>query len=287
MRQLSADSQAAILRSLVEGNSIRATCRITGAAKGTVMRLLKIVGAHCKNHHDRFVRDLSCKLVQADEIWSFAGCKERNVKPEDKYKGERGDVWTWTAMDSDSKLMIAYRIGDRSAESAIPFMQDLADRIIGRVQLTTDGHQSYMEAVDSAFGSSVDYAQIVKIYGRLYEADGAAHRRYSPAICLGSTKHVIQGNPDFDEVSTSHIERQNLTMRMQMRRFTRLTNAFSKKVEFHLYAVALHFTYYNYCRAHQTLTRNNRGIKTTPAMAAGLANRVWTMDDILKLLHGD
>jgi IS1 family transposase len=261
---------------------------MTGAAKGTVMRLLKIVGAHRKNHHDRFVRDLDSKSIQADEIWSFAGCKEKNVKLEDKGRGERGDVWTWTAIDADSKLIVAYRVGQRDGENADLFMQDVADRLSNRVRLTTDGLRIYLNAVEDAFGwNGVDYAQLFKIYGTTYEANGAAHRRYSPAVCLGATKERIMGKPDYSEVSTSYVERQNLTMRMGMRRFTRLTKAFSKKVEYHLYAVALHFTHYNYCRPHQTLTKANRGIKTTPAMAAGLASKVWTVEDILKLLHGD
>lgn len=284
MKTLHIDKQAAILRSLVEGNSIRSTCRITGAAKGTVSNLLKVVGAHCKNHHDRFVRGVESERIQADEIWSFAGCKQKNVKLGDV---ERGDVWTWTALDSDSKLMVAYRVDDRSLEAAMAFMADLAPRITTRCQLTTDGLSMYLPAVESAFGwNGVDYAMLVKQYGPIH-AEREAARRYSPAECVGAEKKWVMGRPDMRDVSTSHVERQNLTMRMGMRRFTRLTNAFSKKVEFHLYAVALHFTYYNYCRPHTTLTKANRGIHTTPAMAAGLTDRVWTVYDILNLLHGD
>jgi IS1 family transposase len=288
MRTLSVERQAAILSSLIEGNSIRATCRLTGAAKGTVLSLLRIVGAHCKNHHDRFVRELPCTKIQCDEIWSFCGSKERNVPLGKKGTGEQGDVWTWTALCADTKLIASYRVGQRDPENAHAFVSDLAERLANRVQLTTDGLSMYLTAVESAFKwNGVDYAMLVKIYGSNYNANEAAHRRYSPAVCLGAQKEWIMGKPDFDEVSTSYVERQNLTMRMQMRRFTRLTNAFSKKVEFHLYAVALHFTFYNYCRPHQTLTKANRGIKTTPAMAAGLTVRPWTVYDILKLLHGD
>ena len=198
----------------------------------------------------------------------------------------RGDVWTWTALDQDSKLAVAYRIGNRDAENASAFVEDLEDRLASRIQLTTDGLSLYLTAVEDAFGwARVDYAMLVKMYGS--SPDAEANRRYSPAVCIGAEKRYIMGQPEEADVCTSHVERQNLTMRMQMRRFTRLTNAFSKKVEFHLYAVALHFTHYNFCRPHQTLTRKNRGIHTTPAMAAGLADRVWTVFDILKLLHGD
>jgi IS1 family transposase len=284
MNKLSADKQAAILRALVEGNSIRATCRITGAAKGTVSSLLKIVGAHCKNHHDRFVRDVETKRVQCDEIWSFSGKKQKRVK-----QGETGcgDVWTWTALDSDTKLMIGYLVADRSADAAHEFMEDLAERIIGRCQLTTDGLALYLPAVERAFGwARVDYAMMIKNYSAP-KAEKEAARRYSPSEVVSIEKKWVMGKPDMAHVSTSHVERQNLTMRMGMRRFTRLTNAFSKKVEFHLYAVALHFTYYNYCRVHTTLTKANRGIHTTPAMAAGLTDRVWTVYDILNLLHGN
>jgi IS1 family transposase len=285
MNTLSTDRQAAIIRALVEGNSIRATCRITGSAKGTVLSLLRIVGAHCKNYHDRFVRNVECERIECDEIWSFAGCKEKNVAPIDKGWGERGDVWTWTALCSDSKLIVAYRVGGRDAQTGFAFVRDLKGRLASRVQLTTDGLSLYFGAVEEAFGwGQVDYAMLVKVYGKGSEE---AQRRYSPARMIAAEKKWIMGSPDMEKVSTSYVERQNLTMRMQMRRFTRLTNAFSKKVEFHLYAVALHFMHYNFCRSHQTLTRANRGIHTTPAMASGLADRVWTVEDLLKLLHGE
>lgn len=285
MRTLPAERQAAILKALVEGNSIRATCRMTGAAKGTVLSLLRIVGAHCKNHHDRFVRGVVSKRIQCDEIWSFVGCKRRNVPPEQRDSGERGDIWTWTALDQDSKLAVAYRVGHRDPQTAQAFVSDLEGRLASRVQLTTDGLNLYLSAVEKAFGwARVDYAMLVKLYGPTSVED---QRKYSPAECMGTRKTPIMGKPDEKDVCTSHVERQNLTMRMQMRRFTRLTNGFSKKVEYHLYAVALHFTYYNYCRPHQTLTRVHRGIHTTPAMAAGLTDRVWTVYDLLNLLHGD
>ncbi len=195
-------------------------------------------------------------------------------------------MWTWTALDQDSKLIVAYRVGNRDPKTGHAFIQDLHDRLSSRVQLTTDGLTIYLTAVERAFGwGQVDYAMLIKLYG--HSPDGEENRRYSPAVCVGTRKEPIMGRPEEADVCTSHVERQNLTMRMQMRRFTRLTNAFSKKVENHLYAVALHFMHYNFCRPHQTLTRANRGIHTTPAMAAGLTNRVWTMEDILNLLHGD
>jgi len=257
---------------------------MTGTAKGTVMRLLKIVGAHAKNYHDRFVRDIEAKRIQCDEIWSFAGCKERRVPLEEK-GGERGDVWTWTALDQDTKLMVAWRVGKRNPTDAMAFMSDLADRLSSRVQLTTDGLSLYFRAVEEAFGwGRVDYAMLIKLYG---SGDPEEARRYSPAQCIGIRKEWVMGRPDEADVCTSHVERQNLTMRMQMRRFTRLTNAFSKKVEYHLYAVALHFLWYNFARPHMTLTKANRGIKTTPAMAAGLADRPWTAEDVLELLQGN
>lgn len=281
MNQLSIAERARVLSALVEGNSIRATCRQAGVAKGTVLALLRDVGAHCKNHHDRFVRGVNVKRVQADEIWSFVGAKDRNIPRQQKGFG-RGDVWTFTAMDADSKLMIAYRLGMRDATVAMPFMLDVADRLSGRVQLTTDGHQMYALAVENAFGwNGCDYAQLVKIFGPSPEGE----RRYSPSVIVRAEKEWVMGKPDMEHVSTSYVERQNLTMRMQMRRFTRLTNAFSKILENHRYAVALHFTHYNYCRPHATLTRE-RGTRTTPAMAAGLADRIWSVEDILELLRG-
>lgn len=283
MNRLSEDKQAQILGALVEGNSLRATARMTGTSKNTVSKLLRDVGAHCKNYHDRFVRDLECKRVQCDEIWAFVGCKEKNV-PEGERREGRGDVWTWTALCPDSKLLVTYRIGNRDAETGCAFMADLADRMASRIQLSTDGLGVYLKAVEEAFGwDQVDYAMLVKIYGQSFEGQ----RRYSPAVCLGAEKKWVMGDPKAEDCCTSHVERSNLTLRMHSRRFTRLTNAFSKKVEYHLYAVALHTMYYNYCRPHQTLTKRAGGFKTTPAMAAGLADRPWTIFDLLALLQGE
>ncbi|HEU4988643.1 MAG TPA: IS1 family transposase [Gemmatimonadaceae bacterium] len=282
MNILPRDTQAAILRALVEGNSMRATARLCGVSRNTVASLLKIVGAHCKNHHDRFVVNVNASRIQADEIWSFVGSKEKNTTPERKAKGD-GDCWTWVALDPDSKLVVSYRVGTRDGSVAYAFMQDLADRLTNRVQLTTDALNQYLGAVESAFGwNGVDYARLIKIFG----ASTVALGKYSPAKLVRTEKHWVMGTPDAAHVSTSLVERQNMTMRMQMRRFTRLTNAFSKKVEFHLYAVALHYTYYNYCRPHTTLNRSH-GRPTTPAMAAGLAEKPWSIDDLLNLLHGN
>lgn len=282
MNRLSEEKQAMILRALCEGNSIRATARMVGCAKRTVSNLLRDVGAHAKNYHDRFVTDLDAKRVQCDEIWSFVGAKERNV-PKGQKGDDRGDVWTWTALDQDSKLLISYRIGCRGLPTALPFMDDLRSRLTERVQLSTDGHGVYLKAVELAFGwYQVDYAMLVKIYGQTSEGQ----RRYSPPECIGAEKKQVMGYPKEEDVCTSHVERQNLTMRMHMRRFTRLTNAFSKKVEYHLYAVALHTMYYNFVRPHTTLTKAAGGIKTTPAMAAGIADRPWTVEGLLGLLQG-
>ena len=277
MNRLSEDKQAQILRALVEGNSIRATARMTGTSKNTVSKLLRDVGEHCKDYHDQLVRDVECKKVQCDEIWSFVGCKERNVPEEEKREG-RGDVWTWTALCQDSKLLVAYRIGNRDAENAVAFLEDLKGRMANRVQLTTDGLYIYPGAVEKAFGwDQVDYAMLVKIYGPGPEGQ----RRYSPAECNGTSKKRIMGDPKVEDVCTSHVERSNLTLRMHSRRFTRLTNAFSKKIECHEYAVALHMMYYNFCKPHMTLTKRAGGIKTTPAKAAGLTDRVWKIEDLL------
>jgi hypothetical protein len=273
MNRLKPKKQKQIIAALVEGNSIRATCRMTGAAKGTVIKLLADLGKACSDYQDRVFHNLECKRIQCDEIWSFCAMKEKNV-PEDK-KGQLGygDVYTFTALCEDSKLVPSWYVGKRSLSSAIPFMHDLANRMKHRVQLTTDGHKMYLEAVESAFGSEIDFSQLVKMYGTEPEAE----KRYSPAKYVSSKKERIQGNPDLNKTSTSYVERQNLTIRMSMRRFTRLTNGFSKKVENLAYAISLHFMYYNFVRIHQTL-------RCTPAMAAGVTDRLWEIEDIIALL---
>lgn len=263
-----------VVRCLVEGNSIRATVRMTGAAKNTVTKLLVDLGKACMAYHDENVRNVQSKRIECDEIWSFVGMKEKNI-PEEKI-GEfgYGDVWTWTALDADSKLMVSYMLGMRDADSARDFMDDVADRLANRVQLTTDGHRVYLNAVKNAFGvDGIDYAMLVKTYGNDYEGE----KRYSPAVCTGCNQTPMLGNPEIKNVSTSFVERSNLTLRMHNRRFTRLTNAFSKKLENHEAAIALHFMYYNFCRVHQTL-------KTTPAVAAGIADHVWKIEELIGLL---
>lgn len=282
MNVLDRDTQTAVLRALVEGNSMRSTSRITGVARNTIANLLRDVGAHCINHHDRFVTGLKPKFVQLDEIWSFCYAKEKNVAPEQKGTGP-GDVWTWVAIDPESKLVISYKSGSRDARTGQKFVDDLADRLAARTQITSDGHPVYERCIENAFGwNGTDYARLVKIFGPA--ATGDAQRRYSPPRFIKAEKHVVMGKPEKSAICTSHVERQNLTMRMSMRRFTRLTNAFSKKLDFHRFAIALHYTYYNFCRVHQTLSKWE-GKPTTPAMMAGLASKPWTLGDILDLLH--
>ncbi|QOJ36617.1 MAG: DDE-type integrase/transposase/recombinase [Nitrospira sp.] len=274
MNKLSTKERVQIIAALVEGNSIRATCRMTGAAKGTVLKLLVDLGKACAKYQDEKLRGLSCKQIQCDEIWSFCYAKEKNVPEEMKGKLGFGDVWTWTAIDADSKLIVSYLVGDRSAVYARKFIDDLASRLAHRVQLTTDGHKAYLSAAEGAFGADVDYAMLDKIYNAP-PREGQA--RYSPAECCGTRKIKIKGNPDIKKVSTSYVERQNLTMRMSMRRMTRLTNAFSKKIENQAHAVALHFMHYNFCRVHQTL-------RVTPAMEAKVSDHVWSLEEIARLL---
>lgn len=278
MNQLSIEKKTQIISALVEGNSIRSTCRMTGAAKGTVTRLLDTVGKACAEYQDIELRNLPCKNIQCDEIWSFCYAKEKNVP--DKYKGHFGfgDVWTWTALDADTKLVPSWLVGSRNIEYGKLFINDLKSRLANRIQLTTDGHKVYLSAVENAFGSEIDYAMLIKIYGQPQNQD----KRYSPADCIGTEKQTQQGNPDINKISTSYVERQNLTMRMNMRRFTRLTNAFSKKIENLEAAVALHFMYYNFCRIHKTLSKK-RSLGMTPAMAAGVTNRIWKIEDIISL----
>ncbi|MBA7478866.1 IS1 family transposase ISNisp5 [subsurface metagenome] len=277
MNRLSIERRARVISALVEGNSIRATCRITGTAKGTVIRLLAEVGRACASYQDKHLRNLPCKHIQCDEIWSFCYAKQKNV-PEDKQgRLGYGDAWTWTAIDADTKLVPSWLVGLRDASCSYAFMKDLKSRLANRVQITTDGHRLYLWAVEDAFGAEVDYAMLVKLYGKEVDSE----TRYSPARCIGADPHIIQGNPDPTKISTSYAERQNLTMRMSIRRFTRLTNAFSKKIENLEHAVALHFMYYNFARPHKTLANP---YPRTPAMAAGISNHLWTIADIIRLI---
>lgn len=273
MKQLSTSDRAKILHLLCEGSSIRAITRLTGVSKNTVAKLLGDVGRVCMAYHDEHARNLTSKRIQVDEAWSFVYAKQKNVASAKAAPEGAGDVWTWVALDADTKFIASYFVGGRDGECAMWFIDDLRSRLANRVQLTSDGHRAYLEAVEGAFGADVDYAQLVKIYGASPES---AKGRYSPADCTGIKKTRIEGNPDMAHVSTSYVERQNLTMRMHMRRFTRLTNAFSKKVENHAYSVALHMMYYNFVKIHSKL-------RITPAMAAGVTDRLWEMADIVAL----
>ena len=277
MNRLSNAERAKVVAVLVEGNSLRATARITGVARMTVEKLLRDLGAACAAcaaFHNATVRNLRSRRIQCDEIWSFVYAKEKNAPAELKAAGQAGDMWTWTALDADSKLIVSWLIGGRDAGYATAFMQDVAGRLANRVQLTTDGHRAYLSAVEDAFGLDVDYAQLSKIYGEAPEAE----KRYSPAKVIGAQRAIITGRPKAEHISTSHVERQNLTMRMHIRRFTRLTNGFSKKVEMHEHHVALHFTYYNFCKIHQS-------IRVTPAMEAGLSDHAWSVEELVALLE--
>ncbi|MFC1977380.1 IS1 family transposase [Chloroflexota bacterium] len=277
MNKLSVEKRTQIITALVEGNSIRATCRMTDTAKGTVTRLLASVGVACAEYQHTYLRNLPCRLIQCDEIWSFCYAKEKNV-PEDKQgKFGYGDVWTWVAMDAETKLVVSWLIGLRNAGDAFRLMRDLQARLANRVQMTTDGHKAYLNAVEDVFGAGIDYAMLVKLYGQEPEREA----RYSPAKCIAAEPRKIQGNPDPTKISTSYIERQNLTMRMSMRRFTRLTNGFSKKVENLEYAVALHYMYYNFARPHKTLANP---YPRTPGMAAGISDHIWTVEEIVRLV---
>ncbi|MGB8030389.1 MAG: IS1 family transposase [Terracidiphilus sp.] len=273
MNRLPIPKQVQVLGALVEGSSINAIVRMTGVAKHTVLKLLEDIGCARAAYHHRHVRGLPTRRIQCDEIWAFCGAKQKNATPEQKTAGW-GDVWTWTAIDADTKLCVSYLVGGRDKGWANEFVGDLAERVIGRPQITTDAHAPYLSAIENAFGESVDYAQLHKIYGASSDED---QRRYSPATCIGCDMKTVIGFPDPDHVSTSFVERQNLTMRMSIRRFTRLTNAFSKKIENHGHAVALHFMYYNFVRVHKTL-------RVTPAMEAGLADHVWTIEELCSLL---
>jgi IS1 family transposase len=274
VNRLSTAKRVQVVFALVEGNSINAIVRMTGVAKHTVLKLIEDIGCACAEYHHRNVRGLKVRRLQADEIWAFCGAKAKNVTLEQKAAGW-GDVWTWTAIDADTKLCVSYLVGGRSTGWAMDFMQDCADRIIGTPQITTDAHKPYLKAVEEAFGGDANYAMLHKVYGYTEAPDS----RYSPATCIGCDMKTISGVPDPKHVSTSYVERQNLTMRMSMRRFTRLTNGFSKKIENHGHAVALHFMHYNFVRVHKTL-------RVTPAMEAGITNHVWTMEELVGLLEG-
>jgi IS1 family transposase/lambda repressor-like predicted transcriptional regulator len=276
MNQLNTAKRAQIVAALVEGNSLRATSRMTGASKVTILRLLESIGAACGAYQDKVLRNLNCKRVQCDEIWSFCYAKEKNVPQDLRGKGY-GDVWTWVAICADTKLVPCWRVGDRNAWTAQNFMHDLASRLANRVQLTTDGHRVYLDAVELAFGNEIDYAMLVKIYG---SDRGKGEIRYSPPDYMGCRSMPLVGNPDPRHISTSFAERQNLTMRMKMRRFTRLTNAFSKKRDNHRWAIALHYMHYNFCRVHQTL-------RVTPAMEAGISDHVWSIEELVALLDAE
>lgn len=273
MNVLDAERRAQVVSALVEGNSIRSVSRMTGISRNTITSLLFQVGAACAHYQNEALRNLPCKRIQCDEIWSFCYAKDKNLPEDKKDVFGYGSVWTWTALDADTKLICSWMVGNRDGLAARAFIKDLAARLRNRVQLTTDGHKAYLEAVDEAFGSGVDYAMLVKIYG----GEIADESRYSPAACIGTKTETITGRPERKHISTSYVERQNLTMRMCMRRFTRLTNAFSKKLDNHIAAVSLHFMYYNFVRIHQTL-------RVTPAMAAGVTDRVWEVADIVALL---
>ena len=274
MNRLTTEQRIQVVSSLVEGNSIRSTVRMTGVAKNTIVKLLADLGEACSDYQDKAMRNLPCKRIQCDEVWAFCYAKQKNVPEEKQGVFGYGDVWTWTAIDPDTKLIPSWLVGLRSADYARVFIEDLQSRLANRVQLTTDGHRAYLEAVEGAFDGDVDYGMLIKLFG----AERTGEARYSPATCIGAKKEAISGYPEFEHISTSIIERQNLTMRMSMRRFTRLTNGFSKKIENLEHAIALHFMHYNFCRVHQSL-------KKTPAMAAGLAKYPWTIRDIVNLIE--
>lgn len=274
MNRLNIERRAQIIGCLVEGNSIRGTVRMTGAAKNTVTKLLVDIGAACEEYQDGAMHDLACDNLQIDEIWAFCQKKEKNVPEHEKGLFGVGDVYTYTAIDADTKLVPTWLVGQRTAEDAEAFLADLASRLRDRVQITTDGFRPYPKAVSRAFHNNVDFAQLVKMYG----PEPFVEKRYSPAVCIGADKRPKIGNPDRDKISTSYVERQNLTMRMGMRRFTRLTNAFSKRIDNLAAAVALHFMHYNFVRVHST-------IGTTPAIAAGVADHRWTLNELVQLLE--
>ena len=271
MNRMNTARRTQVIRCLIEGCSINSTVRMSGVAKHTILKLLVEIGPVCAEFLDATMHNLKCERIQVDEIWQFVGAKQKNVTPEN---GAAGDVWTWTAIDADIKLVPCFMLGGRDANAARDFMEDLAGRLANRIQLTSDGLKVYIQAVKEAFGGEIDYAMLVKVYG----IDPEGHKRYSPSICTSCEAHTITGRPDPVHINTSYVERQNLTMRMSMRRFTRLTNAFSKKVENHAAAIAIYFTWYNLGRVHQTLRK-------TPAMAAGVSDHVWSVEEMIGLLE--
>lgn len=277
MNILETEKRAQILGCLVEGCSMRSTQRLTGVAKKTVERLLVSAGTACAEYMDKTMRKLNCKLLQVDELWSFTYAKQKNLPKHLKGRSDVGDTWTWIAMDSETKLIPCFYIGKRDASDAYFFINDLAERLASRVQLTSDGLKAYVEAVEGAFGSEIDYAQLIKLYGNEQQGPDV---RYSPPVCTGARKVRISGSPVKALVSTSHIERQNLTVRMSNRRFTRLTNAFSKKLENHHHAAAIYFMHYNFCRIHSTL-------RVTPAMESGLTDHVWSLEEVVDLIKNN
>jgi IS1 family transposase len=275
MNKLDTPTRAKIIHMLVEGSSLRSISRVCDVSVNTVTKLLVDAGTVAGAYHDQHVRRVQSKRVQCDEIWSFCYAKKANVASAKAAPNGAGDVWTWTALDADSKLMLSWHVGDRTIDDAVWLLEDVQARITNRIQLTTDGLGSYPPAVAQVFGIDVDYAQLVKVYRA--EGGPSPERRYSPPVCIGSMRHRVEGHPDEGAISTSYVERQNLNMRMGMRRFTRLTNAFSKKVENHAHALALYFLYYNFVRLHKTL-------KVSPAIAAGVADKLWNVEDIVALI---
>jgi IS1 family transposase len=273
MNKLPTSKRVQILSMLCEGSSMRSISRVCDVSINTVSKMLEDAGSACMAFHDATVRNVKSKRVQVDEIWSFCAAKQKNVPNMKKPIDRAGDVWTWTALDADSKMIVQWYVGDRDGQTAKFFIDDLASRLATRVQLTTDGHKPYLEAIEGAFGADVDYAMLQKIYG----ASSEGQKRYSPAECIGITTKIIEGKPDPKHISTSYVERQNLTMRMHMRRFTRLTNGFSKKFDSHVNMVALYTVFYNFTKIHKTL-------KVTPAMAAGLTSKLMSMEDIVALM---
>jgi len=276
MNKLSLKQRAQILHLLVEGNSLRATARIADVSRNTVDKLLRDVGAACLDYQDKTMRDLPCKRVQCDEIWSFVYSKKKNVPEDKKDEFGIGDVWTWVAICADTKLVPCWHVDNRSLDAAKRFISDLAGRLANRIQLTTDGHRPYLEAVEESFGDDIDYGRIIKLYG----TESGGTKRYSPSKFVSAHCGAVTGKPDKKHISTSFVERQNLTMRMNMRRFTRLTNAFSKKVENHVHAISLHYMYYNFGKIHQTL-------RVTPAMEAGISDHVWSLEEIAGLVKDE